>query len=143
MSFSTTTGIYHLFAWYKIQFNNPKTDLDYKWMKQARETFANSPDRSLLQSHFPTKVLRFFSHCKYSLLSLYDMYSSKKFVVLGLIPLISRYLWNAFCRFSSRSLGKGEEKQKRVRKCLKRISTNERFGSIARAYLKSGPSYAS
>jgi len=32
------------------------------------------------------------------------MYSCKKLVVLGLIPLISKYLWKDFCRFSSKSL---------------------------------------
>lgn len=68
-----------------------------------------------LQSPFPleqvyaaTNFFRFFNHIKYSLLSLLIMYSCKKLVVLGLIPLISKYLWKAFCKFSSKSLSQEE-----------------------------------
>ena len=56
-----------------------------------------------------TKFLRFFNHIMYSLESLFIMYSWRKLVVLGLIPLISRYLWKAFCRFSSKSLKKKQK----------------------------------
>jgi len=55
-------------------------------------------------AHALMKFLSLFNHTKYSLLSLLIMYSCKKFVVLGLIPLISKYLWNDFCNASSKSL---------------------------------------
>jgi len=43
-----------------------------------------------------TKFLRDFNHSKCSLLSLLIMYSCKKLIMLGFIPLISMYLWKAF-----------------------------------------------
>jgi len=45
-----------------------------------------------VNAHALMKFLSLFNHTKYSLLSLLIMYSCKKFVVLDLIPLISRYL---------------------------------------------------
>lgn len=51
-----------------------------------------------------TKFLRVFNHSKCSLLSLLIIYSCKKLIMLGFIPLISMYLWKAFLSFSSKTL---------------------------------------
>lgn len=52
------------------------------------------------------KPLRFFNHIKYSLKSLFLIYSCKNLVMVDLIPRVSRYFCKAFCKLSSKSLVK-------------------------------------
>lgn len=73
---------------------NDDRDLD------QQEKFSEPP----LTFYFSINFFKFFNQFRYSLLSLFIIYSCKKFVVLPLIPRSSRYLWKAFCRFSSKSL---------------------------------------
>lgn len=64
--------------------------------------------------HSWMKFLRFFNHSKYSLLSFFIMYSYIKSVTLGLIPLVSRNLWNDLRIFSSSSLQSQKERKLEV-----------------------------
>lgn len=73
-----------------------------------------SQDITISANYASTNLCRFFSQVIYSLVSLLIMYPCKKLVVLGLIPLISKYLWKAFCKFSSKSLRKESHTKERA-----------------------------